>query len=303
MRALPFFANLPLNQFAPFGVVLLAWVFLFLPVYQDLAASAWTRDENAHAPLLLAFCLGAIGVRLKTLNATGQLLFFVPSWTDKTGGFVLIIVSALAVFVGRVEQIEILISAAQLPFAAGCLLVLGGRGLLRQMWVPVAMLGYLIVWPGWMLDAVTAPLKMWISASVASVLEAAGLPVAFAGVNLAIGQYELLVEDACAGMNSLIALTATGAIYLYIVQHVSRWKNILIFAITIPLAIFVNLLRVIVLVLLTYYGGYDIGQGFLHEFAGLFMFTLALGGLFLTDALLDMATSTKRAFPLREVRA
>ena len=51
----------------------------------------------------------------------------------------------------------------------------------------------------------------------------------------------------------------------------------------VPVAILANLVRVLLLLLITYYWGEAAGQGFLHEFAGMLMFIVALLGIFVVD--------------------
>ena len=53
-----------------------------------------------------------------------------------------------------------------------------------------------------------------------------------------------------------------------------------------PLAALANVVRVIVLVLVTYHLGDEAGQGFLHGAAGMVLFVIALALLFVEDKLL-----------------
>jgi exosortase/archaeosortase family protein len=53
----------------------------------------------------------------------------------------------------------------------------------------------------------------------------------------------------------------------------------------IPIAIFSNFVRVLILILITYYLGESAAQGFLHDFAGLTMFAVALLTVFVIDSL------------------
>lgn len=291
------------------ALAFVAWGVMYLPVYMDLAANAWTRDENAHAPLLLAVIIGAIAVRLNSLrqNRLGPSSLEIASFTippstlDTVLGGGLVLTGAGALFIGRVEELELLATASQVPMLAGIILSLGGAKILKALWFPVLMMGYLIVWPGWALDQLTAPLKLWISAFVADGLALFGLPVAHSGVTLAIGPYQLLIADACAGLNSLLSLTAIGAIYLYIARKPGRGRNLAVLLSTLPLAIIANIIRVGLLVLITYFWGYDAGQGFLHMLAGFVMFAVALGGVFLFDALLDIKLSSRKFLRKREV--
>jgi exosortase/archaeosortase family protein len=56
----------------------------------------------------------------------------------------------------------------------------------------------------------------------------------------------------------------------------------------IPVAFVANLLRVIALVLITYYFGDAAGQGFVHGFAGILLFVTALAFVSLLDWLLGL---------------
>jgi exosortase/archaeosortase family protein len=53
----------------------------------------------------------------------------------------------------------------------------------------------------------------------------------------------------------------------------------------VPVAIFSNFVRVMILVLVTYYLGEAAAQGFLHDFAGLTVFFVALLSIFGLDSL------------------
>ncbi len=260
------------------GLIAAGWLALYAPLYMEFAGGAWAREENGHIPFIMAICVGALWARI----TDGELS---PSRSAPAPGAA-VLTSGLALYaLGRAGEIELFSSASQSVVASGIVLSLFGWAGVRRLWFPLLLSFYLIIWPGWAIDTLTAPLKLFVSGAVASTLFAFGLPIAHAGAVIAAGPYELLVADACAGLNSLIALTAVGAVYLYIVRRRSTAVNLLVAASLIPLAVFANLVRVGLLVLLTYYGGYDAGQSFLHETAGLLMFAVALVGVFLIDAI------------------
>jgi exosortase/archaeosortase family protein len=69
-------------------------------------------------------------------------------------------------------------------------------------------------------------------------------------------------------------------------RHRSNFTAFLVVsAAAIPVAMFSNFIRVLALVLITYYLGESAAQGFVHEFAGLLMFTVALVTVFAIDQL------------------
>ena len=93
---------------------------------------------------------------------------------------------------------------------------------------------------------------------------------------LQIGQYQLLVADACAGLQTLLTLEALGLFYLNVVRHTSAVRNVALALLIVPISFSANVIRVIALTLVTYYFGDAAGQGFLHGFAGMVLFLTAL---------------------------
>jgi len=155
-------------------------------------------------------------------------------------------------------------------------------------WFPVLYLVFMIPLPGSLVDAITGPLKNWISDIVESLLYAVGYPIARMGVILSIGQYQLLVADACSGLHSMFSLTALGTLFMYMMGRKSRLHNAIMLAAILPVAFVANIVRVVVLVLVTYHLGDEAGQGFLHGTAGIVLMIVALGILFALDALLKV---------------
>ena len=88
------------------------------------------------------------------------------------------------------------------------------------------------------------------------------------------------------GINSMFALSSMGLLYMYLMRHTSKWRNAILVASILPIAFAANVVRVIVLVLVTYHFGDAAGQGFIHGFSGIALFIIALLILFALDALL-----------------
>ena len=101
-----------------------------------------------------------------------------------------------------------------------------------------------------------------------------------------IGSYELMVKDACSGVNSIFALSAIGIFYVheFVGDHPLR-KVILVLSI-IPITILANVFRVVTLVLGAYYIGVDTIEGLFHDITGIALFIFALLLFFLLDRVL-----------------
>jgi exosortase len=239
---------------------------------------SWSTEQGAHGPIVVA---------------TGAWLIW-RSWAQARAAAhpgspllaAAILIPALLLYVlSRITSVIEIEGLAMYATLIGVLYFLAGGGVLRLLWFPLIYLAFILPPPDSAVSLVTQPLKVWISSAAVSLLYFAGYPVASSGVTIHIAQYELLVAQACSGLNSLISLSAIGLFYVY-VRHSLNWRyaGLLMLAI-VPVAIFANLVRVLLLILITYYFGDAVAQGFVHNFAGVTMFAVALTGIFAIDAL------------------
>ena len=263
-----------------------------IPTLISLARGPWSLESGVHGPIVVA---------------TGLWLIF-RRWSEieriMTPGNIGLTVAGLAIAIpayafGRAfDFISIEVAALLLALLSVANVYLGSA-VLRLMWFPVFYLAFVIPVPGWVLDGVTQPLKILVSEVVTTVLTQFDYPVARVGVTIYVASYQLLVEDACAGLNSLVSLSAIGLFYVYMLRGSNLRYSILLLALVIPIAIAANCIRVAALVLITYHFGNAAAQGYLHNFAGMVTFTSALLFIFLVDKLLSpvrdaLASRTER---------
>ena len=185
--------------------------------------------------------------------------------------------------------------ASIIPVLMGLMLIKHGPVALKHFWFPLFFLFFLIPLPGSLLDVVTLPMKVAVSYVASSVLYLLDYPIARSGVVLHIGPYQLLVADACAGMHTLISLEAMGLLYLNLVKHDSFLRNLTLGILIIPISFTANVIRVMSLVLITYYFGDEVGQGFIHGFAGMLLFIVALILIMSIDSLIQYFVSKKQS--------
>lgn len=243
---------------------------------RTLGEQVWSKEWGAHGPIVLA-----VGGWLIFEKFAGARPFVKPGSLVLTwAGLIL----SLAVYTfGRAFDFISLETAG--VYGTGVSMFYSRIGLrsLLHMWFPVGYLSFLIPPPQWLIDQLTGPLKQFVSWAAMSVLSFAGIPVAREGVTIYVSAYRLLVEDACSGMNSLVGLVAVSLIYIYLLRGSNlRYATLLLIAI-IPIAVLGNILRIMTLILLTYYFGDEVAQGFLHQTAGLFLFAVDLILVFALD--------------------
>ena len=269
----------PRLPLAEHWLLLLGIAVTVVPTIAALGSGPWSTEAGVHGPLVVATGIWLVARRLPQIRALAQ--------PGRLGVALAMLLPAIALYVfGRAyDFISVEVAALLLALLAAAYAYVG-PAVLRLMWFPIFYLGFVIPLPGWLLDQVTAPLKMLVSQVVTGGLGLAGYPIARVGVTIYVDQYQLLVEDACAGLNSLISLSAIGLFYVYILRNTNWRYSLLLLGLVVPIAIVANCVRVAALVLLTYYFGDAVAQGYLHGFAGMVTFTSALLILFLVDSLL-----------------
>lgn len=277
----------------PAGLVLLAgFTALYLPTYWRAANDLWRSDEQAHGAVILLVVAWLFWRRRRAIAAAPVRPAPAPA-----AGWAIFALGLLLYVVGRSQDVSIFEIGSQIPVLAGALLVLCGWPAVRAAGFPLFYLAFMAPLPGFLVDAVTGPLKQWVSLLAEDILYAAGYPVARSGVVLSIGQYQLLVADACSGLHSMFSLAALGVLFMYLNARPGLVHNFLMLASILPIAFAANVIRVVFLALVTYHLGDEAGQGFLHGTAGIVLIVCALLFLFLLDAALAQATRWWRDGP------
>jgi exosortase len=251
---------------------------LVVPTMIQVARDTWSTEQGGHGPLVLATGIWAIWRELKgnkVERRPGRLLLGIP----------LLAFCVIMFMISRITGVLEIQAFAMYGAIVTAVYLLFGGGLIKAIWFPLIYLAFALPPPDTVVVAITQPIKIAISDWAVSVLSLAGYPIANSGVIIQIGQYELLVAAACAGLNSIVTLTALCLFYVYLRHRSNLMAFLVVAAAAIPVAIISNFIRVVTLVLVTYYFGDAAAQGFIHDFAGLLMFSVALLTIFGVDRL------------------
>lgn len=239
------------------------------PTIATLASSAWSTDTGAHGPIVLATGLWLLHYDGFRQPSSGALAHWRPALPVLVGGLL------IYAFGRAYDFISVEGFGLYLVFIA-IVIRLAGLAVLRRHTFPLFYLALCLPPPGWVMSKLTAPLQMLVSWASEGIAGGLGYPIARQGVVLHVGQYQLLVEDACAGLNSLFGLTAISLLYIFLAHRASlRHAGILLLAV-IPIAILANIIRVLGLIMITYYFGDAAAQGFMHSTTGMVMFIIGL---------------------------
>jgi exosortase B len=276
----------PANASVPKGLLwpaILVGSFLaaYIPTVAGLINGPWQTEQEGHGPLIIAASLWLVWQSRERLRSTSVAPAPVAGWIALLLGLALM-------FLARTQGVLTIEMLSVLPVIAGCVLLSAGWAVLRVLAFPIGFLFFAVPMPDWLIDAATVPLKVFISDLVTRILYDAGYPVAQNGVMIMIGSYQLLVKDACSGMNSIFALSAIGVFYAYAFRWNEKVRSLLLILAIVPITIVANFVRVLTLVLIAYYGGADLLEGIVHDLTGIGLFIIAVILLFLFDGFLGL---------------
>lgn len=257
-------------------VLLLGVMAVAVPTMLFVAKESWSTEQGSHGPIVLFTGVWLLWRKWPEARAEAQR----PGWTKVA----LLLALSLSLYTfARITQIVEIEGYAMYACLLAVLYSMVGAQSLRRLWFPLFYLAFIFPPPEVLVAAVTLPLKIELSKAAVGFLHMLGYPIGGEGVKIYIGQYELLVAAACSGLNSIISLTAISLFYIYI-RHQAEWRYAaLLGCLIIPVALLANFVRVLVLILVTYYFGEAAAQGFLHNTAGVIMFAVALLAIYLAD--------------------
>jgi exosortase len=258
--------------------LMLGFAVIGLPTLLRLANQDWSTDFGGQGPVVLATGGWLLWRTWPTLRENAA-----PGLPWLTA---IVLAAALVFYVfGRAYDVMTLEAGGVYGAGLAMLHARFGARAMAKTWFPLLYLAFAVPPPSWLLDSVTAPLKHFVAYISTSGLAALGLPVAREGVTIVVAQYQLFVADACSGMNSIVGLTAVSLLYIYLMRGSSLIYSLVLTAFVIPIAIAANIVRISILVLLTYFCGDEVAESFIHPTTGLILFATSLFLVFGLDRL------------------
>ena len=268
--------SLRLASLLPLGVGLLA---MYLPTFIDVADIFWRNERGTAGPLILMICAWI------AWKQRAELIAAPPEGAMPRLGMVVLAIGLIGYVIGRSQEIHLIEVGSLIPVMASLLLIYRGMAGLRAMWFPLFFLLFVVPLPGSLLDAILLPLKQQVSIASESVMYWLGFPVARSGVVLNIGPYQLLIADACSGLSSMISLTGIGLVFVYLARNPGWAHNAILLIAVLPIAFIANIMRVCLLMWVTYAYGDGAGRAF-HDQAGYLEIVLAFAMFFGFDLIL-----------------
>jgi len=245
-------------------------ILLFYPTLGRLIEEWDSNIYYSHGYLMLPLALWLSWRKREVL----QVVPVEPTWR----GLSLLLTGLVLFSIGRKADILFAQGLSFLLVVAGSIYTLKGKAVLKELAFPIGILFFMIPLPYLLLDPIGFPMKEFAAATSSSLLQAFGVPIFQDGVYLYLPNYLLVVEDVCNGLRSLISMMMVGTVMAYILLP-SITDRIILTAVSIPIALGANILRILLTAVLGFYVSGEFAEGFLHEFSGLFVFLVSLGAL------------------------
>lgn len=260
----------------PTALALLAFVVLFADPLRTLARDWWNNPDAGHGLLL-------VPVAFWLAWRSG----LVPARPQPLAG---IVVLAGAVLLrwgsGLAAELFTMRFSTWLAMVGVVLFVAGWRQL-RHWWLPFVLLLLAIPLPGVLTNAMAIPLQFKASEFGTALIRWRGIPVQTSGNVILIPGQRLFVAEACSGLRSLTALVSLGVMVGGI--YLRSWPGrAILLALTIPIAVVVNAIRIFLTAFLMHFVDPALGRGFMHTSEGWALFVGALGLVALTASVIAL---------------
>ena len=270
------------KQPGPYRYLLGALALLTLGLYgQRLIAMVhvWLSDSNySHGffiPLLAAYFIW------DKWDNISQTEVRMPRWSTAMG-MALVGLALLMHFAGVVGSEARLSDFSLIVCLYGLVLTFMGPGLFAKVAFPIFFLALMLPPPEGLYHRSTVFMQNWASVASSAILNTIGVAVQNDGNVLHFGydaQGEprvLKVAEACSGIRSLLGLLAMGFTLAYLM--LKKWTpRIILMLLTVPVAVFCNVLRVTITGFLYDRVSPRFAEDFLHMFTGWVIFIVGLG--------------------------
>jgi exosortase len=141
-------------------------------------------------------------------------------------------------------------------------------------WLPFALFALAVPLPELVTQRLALPLQFKASRMGAALLTSRHVPVLLSGNIIRMPGQELFVTEACSGLRSLTALLSLAVLMGGLMLR-SPFSRLSLIALSIPVAIVINGIRVFLTGFLVYFVSPELGRGFMHSTEGWLLFVVS----------------------------
>jgi len=232
----------------------------------------WTMSvwQNGHGILVTILVLYLVWGELQKLKSLPR--------SSNPWGLAILIPALLIHMLDTGVHSQLLSGIALFLSLPGLALLFLGTERTKAILFPLSTLLLTLPIPLVFTESIHLALRHIATKSVAWLLKLFGVPVFSTDTLLEVEGGSLMVADACSGFATLYAAMTIAILTAYFCN--SKRRRILLLIIAAPLAIAVNIMRVLLLTLLVNWFGLDVLATSAHEISGLLTFVIALPIIF-----------------------
>jgi exosortase len=249
---------------------------VYAEVLIDLALEWWTRPESSYGMVIPPFVLYLASLRRREI-------WSIPKCSTMRG-LGLVFGACLMFLTGNLASEFFLTRVSFVVLIAGLVWTFWGGGRLRSVAFNLILLATMVPPPAIVYNAAAAPLQLLASQVATEVAQIFGTSIYRDGNIIHLANISLGVAEACSGLHSLSALVVASLV-LGVVESASIAGRVLLFVLSVPLAILVNVFRVTGTAMLADVRP-ELALGYYHAFSGWLVFVIGFGLLWLVARLI-----------------
>ena len=268
----------PATRWLPVSALAAVFVLLYWPALNEFVYDWWHDDNYSHGfliPVISGYLLWQKREALQKVEIRQN------RW-----GLLLLVFGLALNILGSAAAEWYSVRFSMIPTLMGLVLYFGGSAMLRLVWFPIAFMVFAIPLPYTLFRTLTFPLQLFSTKVTHHLITAIGVSALRQGNILHLPGYSLEVVEACSGLRSIITLSALAAVFAYMTPG-GRARKLLLFSTAIPIAIFANIVRLLVTCFGALLISSNFAEGFLHEFSGVLVFLVGLTLFFMIGSLLE----------------
>jgi exosortase len=220
--------------------------------------------------------------------------FFLESKDGGYFGLGCVVLSSLLYILSLQLQIPTFSSLFMLMTIASAFIYMAGIRVLKVLAIPLLLMLLLIPIPNQVYSMLTLPLQLKVSEISGLLLQQFSIPLLREGNVLSLPGKVFEVVEACSGIRSLMALCSLSLMLGYF--SLRRNLSVLVLlASSLPIAIVVNIIRVVSLVLVYHFFRIDLAEGIAHTISSSVIFCISLVLLYLLQRILESWETKKLA--------
>lgn len=260
-----------------YGTILAAAVFVltYANIIKWLIFS-WIMDPY-YSHGFLAVGIGLILIWLRRKKIKYPQLFLCP----RSCFFICLAIGLY--LLGHFQAINFFIGLSAIFFILGSSLLLHGKKIYKQIFLPVALLFFALPLPR--IEEAASILQHFTAFWAASLVSVLGTPAYSHGIEIIFNNLCISIDAPCSGLRSLIALLFIATLFIGLLKA-PFYKKGLLFLTIVPISLLANLLRITVLILIASRFGLKIAMIYFHYFSGVLFFIAAISILSLEKTLL-----------------